>query len=414
MTSATAAIPGFNTGGHSTYSLPTKLTSPPPNPSEPAHIARAQYDFSTGLLTGFKDRNGIITQTLYNDPFDRPTQIKSALGTLAENHSAMYYAGLNPLTVFGVTLTNNDVLTAKDQTSIDDAALRSWTKTDGFGRTTDAFTRDPQGDVKATTIYDGLGRTKRVTNPYRSTSDPTYGYTETTYDMIGRVRFVTTYDGSGSPTGTVTTDYLGSQVTVADQAGKKRRSVTDALGRLKQVIEDPLGLAYSTTYSYDALDDLTSVTQGAQTRTFFYDSLKRLTQANNPESLTINYSLYDGNSNLLQKTDARGITTTYTYDALNRVTSRSYSDSTPAVVYKYDGQSLPTGAPGSSLFDRGFSTGRLVAVTYGGTSAGNYTGYDRLGRANVSFQQTDSQNYKSNSVGRGQEGSGLSSLTFDL
>ncbi|HYV06506.1 MAG TPA: hypothetical protein VFB82_18060, partial [Blastocatellia bacterium] len=172
--------PGFNSGGHGTYSLPTKLTSPPPNPSEPAHIARAQYDFSTGLLTGFKDRNGIITQTLYNDPFDRPTQIKSALGTLAENHSAMYYAGLNPLTVFGVTLTNNDVLTAKDQTSIDDAALRSWTKTDGFGRTTDAFTRDPQGDVKATTIYDGLGRTKRVTNPYRSTSDPTYGYTETT------------------------------------------------------------------------------------------------------------------------------------------------------------------------------------------------------------------------------------------
>jgi RHS repeat-associated protein len=32
-------------------------------------------------------------------------------------------------------------------------------------------------------------------------------------------------------------------------------------------------------------------------------------------------------------------------------------------------------------------------VTYGGTSAGNYTGYDQLGRANVSYQQTDSQNY---------------------
>jgi YD repeat-containing protein len=121
--------------------------------------------------------------------------------------------------------------------------------------------------------------------------------------------------------------------------------------------------------------------------------LKRLTRAINPESGTVDYT-YDENSNLKTKLDARSITTTYDYDALNRVTSRSYSDNTPAVSYKYDGQSLPTGAPGSSLFDRGFSTGRLVAVIYGGTTAGNYTGYDRLGRANVSVQQTDSQNYR--------------------
>jgi len=154
-----------------------------------------------------------------------------------------------------------------------------------------------------------------------------------------------------------------------------------------------LGLAYSTTYGYDALDDLTTVTQGTQTRSFSYDALKRLTQATNPESGPINYSLYDANSNLLQKTDARGITTTYVYDALNRLTSRTYTNdpqNTPAVSYKYDGQSPPTGAPS---FERGASTGRLVAVTHGGTSAGTYTGYDQLGRVNVSVQQTDSQNY---------------------
>jgi RHS repeat-associated protein len=302
----------------------------------------------------------------------------------------MYYAGLNPLTVFGVTLTNNDVLTAKDQTSIDDGALRSWTHTDGFGRTIDAFTRDPQGDVRATTTYDGLGRAKRVTSPYRGTSDPTYGYSDTTYDLAGRATRVETFSGGGVSTGAVTTAYSGSQVTVTDQAAKVRRSVSDGLGRLKQVIEDPNSLAYSTTYGYDAMDDLTSVTQGSQARTFVYDGLKRLTQAVNPENGTINYSLYDGNSNLLQKTDARGITTTYAYDALNRVTSRTYSDTTPAVAYKYDAQSLPTGAPS---FTRGSSTGRLVAVTHGGSSAGNYSGYDQLGRVNSSYQQTDSQNY---------------------
>ncbi len=88
-----------------------------------------------------------------------------------------------------------------------------------------------------------------------------------------------------------------------------------------------------------------------------------------------------------------GITTTYVYDALNRVTGRTYTNdpqSTPAVSYKYDNQTLPSGAP---TFSVGSSIGRLVAVTYGTGSAGNYTGYDQLGRVNVSYQQTDTINY---------------------
>src|SRR5262249_43901174 len=105
---------------------------------------------------------------------------------------------------------------------------------------------------------------------------------------------------------------------------------------------------------------------------------------------------YDSNSNLTAKTDSRGtngITTNYAYDELNRVTSRTYTNdpqNTPAVTYKYDNQALVAGAPS---FTRGASIGRLVATNYGGTSAGNYQGYDKLGRVNVSYQQTDSQNY---------------------
>ena len=53
-------------------------------------------------------------------------------------------------------------------------------------------------------------------------------------------------------TGSVTTVYASEVTTVTDQASKARRSVSDGLGRLKQVIEDPNGLAYSTTYGYDA------------------------------------------------------------------------------------------------------------------------------------------------------------------
>ena len=170
----------------------------------------------------------------------------------------------------------------------------------------------------------------------------------------------------------VTTRYLGNATTVRDPANKQRRSFNDALGRLTSVDEMqeyPSTSVYATTtHGYDVLDDLTGVTQGAQTpRTFVYDSLKRLKQAVNPESGTTNYT-YDENSNLQTKIDARSITTTYGYDALNRAISRSYDpQNTPAVSYKYDNQSLVPGYP--AAFVRGSSIGRLVAVTYGGTSA---------------------------------------------
>ncbi|HYR76176.1 MAG TPA: RHS repeat-associated core domain-containing protein [Pyrinomonadaceae bacterium] len=149
---------------------------------------------------------------------------------------------------------------------------------------------------------------------------------------------------------------------------------------------------YSTSYNYDTLDNLTTVSQGVQTRSFVYDSLKRLTSAANPESGTVSY-LYDDNGNLLAKTDARSIVTNYVYDALSRVTSRSYQNDpsgTPAVSYFYDSQTLPTGAPS---FDRGFAVGRLVAATYGGGSAGNYRGYNAVGAVLRQYQQTDSVNY---------------------
>lgn len=387
-----------------TYAFGTLITSPPPVPGAPVHTARSQYDYSTGLLTGFRDRNNVITQTIYNDPFNRPTQVKSAVGISGvESHALTYYAPAT--TPFGITLAKSDTLIATDQAALDDANLRTWSVTDGFGRTRESWTRDPQGNVKVATIYDALHRARQVSSPFRPSLSEAEAYTTTAYDLLGRVTTVTGPDGS-----VVSTSHSANSVTVTDQTSRKRKSVSDALGRLKEVYEDPDGLNYTTSYQYDALDNLLSVVQGSQTRTFSYNSFKQLTSVTNPESGTVSYQ-YDDVGNTLVKTDARGVSAHYAYDAFNRVTRRWYngsssasattqnSPSLPAGVgasneanYYYDVQPLPSGAPS---FTRGAANGRLVAVTYGtGSSVGDYAGYDVAGRNTLKIQQTGGINYQ--------------------
>ena len=140
-----------------------------------------------------------------------------------------------------------------------------------------------------------------------------------------------------------------------------------------------IAYGYKTGYVYDPLNNLATVNQGAQTRSFTYSSLSRLLSAQNPESGTILYA-YDPNGNLTSKKDARNITTAYTYDALNRVTMRSYDDNaTLPVYYTYDNLS--------------HAKGKLTKVTTGsGTtpfSVTEYTEFDAVGRVKKSRQTTD-------------------------
>ena len=342
------------------------------------HTSYSQFDYYAGRAVDAKDVNGIVSSS-YSDsePLDRPTKVIRAVNTSVQNQ-----------TLFSYDDANHIVSTTSDLNNNTDQGLVGKVLYDGLGRTTE--TRQYEGGtnyIDTQQQYDALGRVYRTSNPFRPWQSESALWTTTAFDALSRVTSITTPDSAP-----VTTSYSGNTVTVTDQAGKARKSVTDGLGRLTSVYEDPSGSNYQTSYGYDVLDDLTTVSQGSQTRTFVYDSLKRLTSAANPESGTSSYT-YDNNGNLFTRLDARNITTTFVYDALNRPTSRSYNDSpqTPTVSYFYDSQSLPSGAPS---FTRGSSTGRLVAVTYGsGSSAGTYRGYDELGRVIRQYQQTDSVNY---------------------
>ncbi|MGA2597106.1 MAG: hypothetical protein ABSH09_08960 [Bryobacteraceae bacterium] len=137
---------------------------------------------------------------------------------------------------------------------------------------------------------------------------------------------------------------------------------------------------YQTTYTYDALDDLQTVSQsGLSPRTFTYDTLKRLVQAKNPESNTISYS-YDGSNNLAIRKDLVRTLTLGAYDGMNRVTSKTYNDGiTSPVSYTYD-----TGNCNA--------LGRLVSVM-AGNFVNNYTCYDTMGRIKNSSQMVGSTPY---------------------
>ena len=245
-----------------------------------------------------------------------------------------------------------------------------------------------------------------TSNPYRGTAAT--GWTRTRADHLGRVVEVGLFSGATRPSaaaaptwGKTATAYDGEYTTVTDPAGKTRRSRQDRLGRLVRV-DEPTGSPGSlgttgspnqkTDYSYSALDNLTRVTQGSQTRTFVYDSLSRLTSAANPESGAIAYT-YDNNGNLTQRTDARSVVTAYTYDGLDRLTRRSYSYTgsdtavsleTTRVDYAYD-------SCGS------YTRGRLCSVTAkkGATQVSRtaYNRYDALGRVLESTQRTGGTSY---------------------
>ena len=276
---------------------------------------------------------------------------------------------------------NRKVTAKEDLISFGDGKLETTTEYDQLGRT--AMTRtsepgNPDGIKKKSTFYSALNRMIQ-SSPYRATDDATLEWTCTQTDASKRVTAVAVFKGSTEPadcesisnrTAITRTIYDGNTTTVIDPAGKARQEVRDGLGRLIQVIEDPSGLNYSTSYNYDALDNLIQVLQGVQTRTFQYSSLGKLTAAANPESGIIAYSYTDA-GDMATRTDARGVVASHTYDPLRRIQTRSYSDSTPAVTYTYY---LAGAAP---------KVGQLQSV-FSSAASNQNASFDALGRVTSS------------------------------
>ena len=359
------------------YAFPAKITN------SAGHIVYSQYDYYLGQPVDIEDANGAVSSLYRSDLLDRLTQVRRAVGTAVASQT---------------TYTYDDgprILTASsDLNSFGDNLLITRTLYDGLGRSTEARKYEGGSNYIVTqTQYDALGRAYKTSNPFRPWQGQSAVWTTQMFDAIGRVSSVTTPDGAA-----VSSSYSGNTVTVTDATGKKRKTVTDALGRLIEVYEDPTALNYQTIYTYDVLDNLVKVTQGTQQRFVMYDSLKRLIRERNPEQSTnaglnltdpvtgnsawSNGYQYDANGNLTQKTDPRGVVSTYVYDVLNRNTTTDFSDTAsinPDIKRFYDGATNGKGRFWYFYKGGDFSTGADVDHT-------SIDSYDALGRPTVQRQ----------------------------
>lgn len=273
---------------------------------------------------------------------------------------------------------------------------------DEYGRTVNLI--DTGAGSEVDTSYDLLDHVNCVTNPYFTTaggsSAPKTCYA---YDVLSRVTGILYADG----TSRLTNAYNGNTTTTTDPDGNEAKKKTDAAGRVTYVWEPAspnTTPAIETDYSYDALNNLTQITQwggpngstGARTRSFSYDGLSRLIEATNPESATVCYGIwsngactsdYDANGNLIAKTDARGVVTWYAYDSLNRLLSKTYSNAPTGAAsscYQYDSVANGTGLLGAEWTQAGSCPSSPPTTGY--QSLRKIGGYDLLGRV-VSEQQ---------------------------
>ncbi len=386
----------LNSANQFAYAFPTIATN------AMGQAIYSQYDYYMGMAVDVEDVNGVVSSLSPEfDILDRPKKVIRA---------ANKDAALRTQTLIDYDDVGRVVTTTQDKEAFGDGALVKKVFYDGLGRTTEVRQHEGGANyIAVKTEYDALGRPHKKSNPFRPLQGESELWTTTVFEgSTGPLTTTTTPDNA-----TVTISYSGNATTVIDQTGKQRKSISDARGRLKSVYEAPDdgSFNYLTTYTYDALDNLTNVSQGAQTRTFEYDSLSRLITAITPESGTISYQ-HDELGNLLVKTDGRGVSVHFAYDALSRITRRWYNgsssktstvnnspqlpatvDQTDEATFYYDGQALPI-EPQNYI--RGASIGRLVAVTYGGSSSttGDYFGYDSIGRNTQKTQRVGTREYQ--------------------
>lgn len=389
----------FNYTVDTQYAYPQSKTNGSATDPYAQVTSSATFDFNTGLSLSTTNPNGRQSTISYN-----PSTLRAASGISATGAHTDYAYDDVAMTV---TTTSYLASGAPDYGAVADQNVK-YLNGRGQVRQERSLAPGTLWDI-VDTVYNNMGDISQQTQPYRS--GDTQQWTTATYDTLGRAKTVTLPDGSVTENfyneparPSVASSAAGETTKVKDAWGRERWGRTDSSGRLVEIVEpDPNGTGsvatngMVTTYAYNTLGRVTTITQDQQTRSFKYDSLGRLVAQKLAEmSATLNDAgtyigsgawsdvfVYDDRSNLTSRTDARGVKAIYTYDndPLNRLQSISWDTSgfgdtaNPILAAATITYSYRTKDFGSQLRD----VTQVSAVSTAGVNSESYS-YDSEGR----------------------------------
>ncbi len=338
----------------------------------------ATWDAACGAPIGKTDLNGQTTTMTYDVLCRLST--KTEPGGRFENHS---WANL------GNAATQYEQV----ERASADGTGNIWSRTyiDGLGRKWRTATKGPAaatGDIFVDTTYNARNREASMTAPYYWVSgqaQPTTYATTFGYDALDRLTRRTFADGAFQ-----TKSYGLWSVTSTDELGRAKTDRTNAAGNRTGHDETVGGQIKTTTYAYDARQNLASSTDpSGNVTTYTTDSLGRRTQMVDPDLGTWTYE-FDGASRMTAHTDGKGQRTTFGYDALDRKTSKTSNAGTGSAVtvtwtfdearsgyYNVGGVTSSSDPAGTRTTDRdaGGRVARIVRTT-GGASYTFLYGHD--------------------------------------
>jgi RHS repeat-associated protein len=296
------------------------------------------YNYSNGKVKESNDPNGRLTFNSY-DGIGRLTETdQSDLAAPSTLVTATTYQYTDNTTTPS-TIHRADYLTST--TTVD-----TYDFYDGLNRLIQERKASQTAGTYAVTdkVYNPAGLLGSQSLPYFSSGSsyttPTTTsllFTSYAYDPLKRV--LTT----ANAVGTTTNLYAKWTTTTTDANGNIKDYILDAFGNLANVIEHIGSTLATTTYAYDAANNLATTTDSlGNVRAFTYDGLARRLTAQDLHASTDttfgtwNYT-YDDANNLTRTVDPRNQTFTYAYDALNRVTSKNSNDQENTLItYTYD------------------------------------------------------------------------------
>jgi RHS repeat-associated protein len=341
------------------------------------HKLTTQYDYSTGLPESVTDPNGAVTTATYDD-FGRILTVCQPGETcsLTPNFKLSYHDTANPFYTEAIQKVDDTKTIAVRKFY---NGLGQLLQVQNLGLTVFGTVTNVMVDYE----YDDLGRliSESVPYPIGPLSGYFYGpaptgtgFTQTTFDSLGRVTLKTAPDGN-----TLVFAYDDLLTSITDARSNIVTTISDIWGRTIQV-DVPAGP--DIFYEYTANNLLTKVIKGASLTdpnrietTMTYDYAGRKLAMDDPDMGAWSYQ-YNALGQLTRQTDAKDQTICLYYDAINRLTGKHYRTNTICpttptldIGYSYDQETYGVGHRTGMVDESGSTSwtydlrGRLTAET---------------------------------------------------